>query len=62
MLLGDVGGLFGILFSLSSTLIGCLTYKNAENYLVSELYSSSNEGAEANQLDNSKQKSLKELV
>ena len=34
MLLGDVGGLFGILFSVFATLNNVLNFQKAENFLV----------------------------
>ena len=40
MLLGDVGGLFGILVSITSSLLGILNYQKAENILVADLYQS----------------------
>ena len=39
MLLGDVGGLYGILVPLVSTLLGFLNFQKSENKLVQELYS-----------------------
>ena len=33
-LLGDVGGIYGLLISLSSTILGILNYQKAENILV----------------------------
>ena len=38
MLLGDVGGLYGLLMSVGSTIIGITNYKQAENQLASELF------------------------
>ena len=38
MLLGDVGGLFGLFVSLASSLLNILNYQKAENILVSDLY------------------------
>ena len=34
MLLGDVGGFSGLLYSLGGALIGILNFQNAENYVV----------------------------
>ena len=38
MLLGDVGGLFGLLFSVFATLNNVLNFQKAENFLVQSLY------------------------
>ena len=38
MLLGDVGGLSGILVTLAAILVKLLTYKNSENHLVELLF------------------------
>ena len=38
MLLGDVGGLFSLLFSISTTLLGVVNFQTIENTLVSDLY------------------------
>ena len=38
MLLGDVGGLFGLFVSISSSLLSILNYQKADNILVSILY------------------------
>ena len=41
MLLGDVGGLSGLLFTVSASLVSILTYNNPENMLVEKLFSQS---------------------
>ena len=41
MLLGNVGGFSGILFSFGAALVSLFTYNNSENYLASKLYQSS---------------------
>ena len=41
MLLGNVGGFSGILFSFGAAFVSLLTYKNSENYLASKLYQTS---------------------
>ena len=38
MMLGDIGGLFGLLFSISSSILGVINYQKSENILVSDLY------------------------
>ena len=38
MLLGDVGGLFGLFVSIAASLLNILNYQKAENILVSDLY------------------------
>ena len=38
MLLGDVGGLYGLLLSVGSTLVAIFNFQSAENQLVSELF------------------------
>ena len=38
MLLGDVGGLFGLLFSVFAALNSVLNFQKGENYLVKSLY------------------------
>ena len=38
MLLGDVGGLFGLFVSIASSLLSILDYQKADNILVSDLY------------------------
>ena len=38
MLLGDIGGLFGLLFSVCATLNNVLNFQKAENYLVKSLF------------------------
>ena len=37
-LLGDVGGLYGLFFSLLAALNGFLNFQNPENFLVQQLY------------------------
>ena len=39
MLLGDIGGFYGILVSVFALINSLLNYHNAENYLVEQLYS-----------------------
>ena len=39
MLLGDVGGLTGLLFTVSASLVSLLTYNKPENKLVEKLFS-----------------------
>lgn len=39
MLLGDVGGLYGLLFAVFATLNNVLNFQNPENSLVQKLYS-----------------------
>ena len=43
--LGEVGGLYGLLISVASTLLSYATFQRAENYLVSQLYHSKTEDA-----------------
>lgn len=38
MLLGDIGGFSGLLYSLGAVLLSILTFQNPENYLASKLY------------------------
>ena len=38
MLFGDVGGLSGLFYALSSILVNVFTYNNSENYLTKTLY------------------------
>ena len=38
MLLGDVGGLYGLLFSVFATLNSIFNFQKAENFLVQSLY------------------------
>ena len=38
MLLGDVGGLSGLLFTFGSLLTGVINFQNAENYVVQSLF------------------------
>ena len=38
MLLGDIGGFYGILVSVFALINSLLNYHNAENYLVEQLY------------------------
>ena len=42
MLLGDVGGLYGLLFSVFATLNSVLNFQKPENFLVKSLYTSKN--------------------
>jgi hypothetical protein len=37
--IADVGGLFGILISLSTSILSVLDYQKSENHLVNQLYS-----------------------
>ena len=41
-LLGDVGGLTGIILSISASLMSLITFSNAENYIAKSLYQSYN--------------------
>ena len=43
-LLGDVGGLYGLFFSLLAALSGFLNFHNPENFLVQQLYRGQSEG------------------
>ena len=36
--IGDVGALYGVLVSLSSSMISVLAYQKSKNFLVSQLY------------------------
>ena len=38
MLLGDIGGFSGILFSAGSVIVGLITHNNAQNYLTGRLF------------------------
>ena len=38
MLLGDVGGLFGLFVSVASTIIGIANYQKSDNLLASDLF------------------------
>ena len=38
MLLGDIGGFSGILFSAGSVIIGLFTHNNSQNYLTRRLF------------------------
>lgn len=40
-LLGDVGGLTGIILSMSASLMSLITFSNAENYIAKSLYQTS---------------------
>ena len=42
MLLGDVGGFSGILFTIGAILISFFTHNNPQNYLAAKLYKSEN--------------------
>ena len=42
MFLGDVGGLYGILFSVSAILNSIFSFQNSENLLVQSLYKGGN--------------------
>ena len=46
--LGEVGGLYGLLISVASTCLSYATFQRAENYLVSQLYHSKTEDANLN--------------
>ena len=41
--LGDVGGLYGILFSVAASLHSWLNYSKAENYMTKALYQNPNQ-------------------
>ena len=43
-LLGDVGGLYGLFFSLLAALNGFLNFQNPENVLVQQLYRGQSDG------------------
>ena len=38
MLLGDMGGLFGLIFSICSTILGIANYQKSDNLIVSDLF------------------------
>ena len=42
MLLGDVGGLYGLLFSVFATINAVITFQNQENLLVQSLFRGNN--------------------
>ena len=42
MLLGDVGGLYGLLFSVFATFNNVVNFQKPENFLVKSLYTSKN--------------------
>ena len=60
MLLGDIGGFYGILVSVFSLINSLLNYHNAANYLVEQLYSKPT--SESKTLLANKQYALKEYV
>ena len=41
MLLGDVGGLSGLLYIIGATIVSFMSVHNAENYVASNLYKTS---------------------
>ena len=59
MLLGDVGGLYGIFVSIAATLIGFLNYQKSENLLVADLYK---EQTDKQGLSSDSQYALKEYL
>ena len=42
MLLGDVGGLMGVIYSISASILSLVTFQNAENFIAKSLYLSKN--------------------
>ena len=40
MLLGDIGGFAGLLYSIIASILSIITFQNPENYLVNKLYKS----------------------
>ena len=48
MMLGDVGGLSGILITFGSLLTGVINFQNAENYVVQSLFLGSTEKSQTN--------------
>ena len=63
MFLGNIGGLSSILFSLCAFLMGIINFQFPENYLASQLFSSSAVDSNGNTvLDHKKQSSCKEFM
>lgn len=42
MLLGDIGGFSGLLYSLGASILSIITFQNPENYLASKLFKPQN--------------------
>ena len=57
MLFGDIGGLYGLLVSLSSVIVGLVSFQSLENQLVGQLYLDEN----VKPLKQKEQGSFKEL-
>lgn len=49
MLLGDVGGFSGLLFSAGAAIVHFFTYNNAENYLANKLFQAKKDDQKNNQ-------------
>ena len=45
MLLGDVGGLFGLFVSVFASILGLVNYQKSDNLIVSDLYKTKKEAA-----------------
>ena len=64
MLLGDIGGLFGLLYSVGASITSLLTHHSPENMLIEKLfvYKALNFGKEQQEFDSVKQFALKEYI
>ena len=62
MLLGDVGGLYGLLFSVFATLNNVLNFQKAENFLVQSLYKDNKSMMNKNTVEAKKQSAFKEYL
>ena len=65
MLLGDVGGFSGLLYTVGASIVSLLTYNNPENRLVEKLFivgSSERPDQKQPELNSSKQLALKEYL
>ena len=63
MLLGDVGGLYGIFVSFAATILGVLNYQKFDNLLVGDLYRKKNHvKPDKHGLSSKSQNSLREYL
>ena len=50
-LLGDLGGVIGILMVIFSSVVSCFNYNNFDNFMVSRLFKIKKKGSETDQSD-----------
>ena len=50
-LLGDLGGVIGILMVIFSSVVSCFNYNNFDNYMISRLFKIKKKDTETNQSD-----------